>query len=132
MTRVLVVDDEPTVRSQISEFLMKWNFKVSAVGSLAEANREMAAGDVRVLVQDLVLRGEPGDVFEFIRRYCGPGTGREAIAMTGYLAEADLRRVVDAGAFCFFKKPVDLDELLVATWAALERAERTAERGHRS
>jgi DNA-binding NtrC family response regulator len=124
MSRVLVIDDEPTIRRQMCEFLEKWNVDVVGVGNLIEAEREMTTGNVTVVIQDLILREREGDVFEFIGKHCGPDRGREAIAITGHLAQADLRRVVDAGAFCFFKKPVDLDELLIATWAAQQRADR--------
>jgi DNA-binding response OmpR family regulator len=123
MSRILVVDDDPLIRRQICEFLSGWNLDVVGAGTLGDAEREMAGGEVQVLIQDLILIGEPGDVFGFIARHCGPDTAGEAIAITGYLPQADLRRVVDAGAYCFFKKPVDLDELLIATWAAQQRAE---------
>jgi DNA-binding NtrC family response regulator len=113
-----------TIRNQISEFLNKWNVDVVSVDSLAQAEARIAKDDVAVIIQDLFLGGPAADVYDFIQKHCGPDTAREAIVITGHIAKADLRRVVDAGAYCFFKKPVDLDQLLIATWAAQQRAER--------
>lgn len=124
MSQILVVDDEPTIRRQLCDFLGNWNLEVAGVGTLTEAEGAIARGGILVLIQDLILPGENDDVFDFMARHCAPEDGPEAIAITGHLAQADLRRVVDAGAVCFFKKPVDLDELLIATWAAQQRAQR--------
>lgn len=123
MSRVLVVDDEKTIREQFGEFLAKWGVDVVTVGSLVQAEAEIVSGDVGVIIQDLILGGSEAEVYDFIRKRCGPGTGCEAIIITGHVGKANFRRLVDAGAYCFFKKPVDLDELLIATWAAQQRAE---------
>ncbi|MBN8454859.1 response regulator [Accumulibacter sp.] len=126
MSQVLIVDDEATIRNQFRDFLANWNVEVLVAGSLPEAEHLIAGHDVGVIIQDLFLDAPVTQVYEFIEKHCGPDLGREAIVITGYLAKADFRRMVDIGAYCFFEKPVSLDELLIATWAAEGRADRMA------
>ncbi len=126
MSQILIVDDEASIRNQFRDFLARWNVEVQATDSLVEAAQLIAGHDVGVIIQDLILDAPLTEVYEFIERHCGPHTGREAIVITGHLAKADFRRLVDVGAYCFFQKPVSLDELLIATWAAQQRAEQVA------
>ncbi|WP_300455038.1 response regulator [Accumulibacter sp.] len=126
MSQVLIVDDEATIRNQFRDFLAKWNVEVLVASGLQEAEQMIAGHDVGVIVQDLILDAPITQVYEFIGKHCGPDVGREAIVITGHLDKADFRRVADTGAYCFFEKNVSLDELLIATWAAQERADRMA------
>lgn len=65
---VLVVDDDPTVRSFVEGVLDRSGFRVSIAGNIEEAVAKASDDDVAVLVSDLVLGACDGhDVDEAVR-----------------------------------------------------------------
>jgi two-component system OmpR family response regulator len=65
---VLVVDDDPTVRSFVEAVLDRSGFRVSIAGNFKEAVAKATDDDVAVLVSDLVLGDCDGlDVDEAVR-----------------------------------------------------------------
>lgn len=122
MSRVLVFDDEATICSQVERALFGQVDVVTAT-SMAQAEAAIAEDGVSVVIQDLVLPGPKGG-YDFIETHCGPGSGRQAIAITGFVEQANMDRLMDAGAYCFLKKDFDFDELKFATKAAQRAAAR--------
>ncbi len=62
-TRVLVLDDEPSIRLLCRVVFDLEGFEVVEAGSLAEARRALADAKLDVVVVDLNLRGERSDEF---------------------------------------------------------------------
>jgi len=60
--KVLVVDDEPSIRRSLREFLDDFNFAVTSSDSAEEALKLIANNDFHVGIIDLRLPGMNGDV----------------------------------------------------------------------
>ena len=60
MTRLLVVDDESSIRLLYSQELAEAGYEVVAVGSAAEAVTQLEAGEFDLVVLDIKLKNESG------------------------------------------------------------------------
>jgi len=123
-TRVMVVDDEPTVGERLKDFLERSGMEVeSFVDSEAAVSRlEKAAFDV--VVTDLRMAGPSGlDVLVHIRRRKLP---TEVIIITAYANIEDARGADVAGVFEFVQKPFRLAELQSLIGKAARKARRRA------
>jgi len=113
--RVLVVDDEPDARVLLVAVLEGHGAQVKAVGSAAEALREIESDAPDVLVSDIGMPSEDG--YSLIRKV---RTGLKkspkvlpAAALTAYARMEDRSRALMAGFQSHITKPIDPDELLV-------------------
>ena len=59
-TRVLVVDDDPSVRSMLVEYLTQHGYEVRAAASGAAMRAELERGAPAVVLLDIGLPGEDG------------------------------------------------------------------------
>ncbi|HTN86815.1 MAG TPA: sigma-54 dependent transcriptional regulator [Sorangium sp.] len=106
MSRILLVEDEVIIRTELRRLLARHGHDVVEAGSIAEAeaNRDLRAFDL--VLADVRLPGAPGT--ELVGR-CG---GAPVVLMTSY---ATVKAAVDAvkrGAADYLSKPFDHDELL--------------------
>jgi CheY-like chemotaxis protein len=104
--KVLVVEDEPVVRRLVERILGKHGYDVVSAADPGEALELAEAGDIDVLLTDIVMPGMTGTRLaeQFVSRR--PGT--PVIFMTGYTDRPD---ELPAGAPVLLK-PFDADELL--------------------
>ena len=124
---VLVVEDEPTVRSVVERCLAQLGLVVSSAGSVAEARHVLAAGPVDLLVTDLGLPGESGvDLLRSLAAEDRPAT----IVLTGSDDQDAVRSSLDLGAFAYLTKPPTLGGLQIAAVGALRQKD--LETMHRS
>jgi CheY-like chemotaxis protein len=121
MKRVLVVDDEPTLRSVVAEALSDQGYTVETAADSAEALAKVRQHSPDAVVLDLVLPPTEGPAFvEGCRR---EPTGRAVpiavmSAMDGAASAAQQLPVQG-----FVRKPFDLERLLEVVEALLpERA----------
>ena len=106
MSHILVVEDEPIIRTALRRLLERHQYQVSEAGAVHEAVENHNLDDFALIISDLRLPGEPGT--ELIRR--APNT--PVLIMTSY---ASLRSAVDSmklGAVDYIAKPFDHDEML--------------------
>ena len=108
--RVLIVEDEPMIRSLLCEHLGDDGYQLDAVGSIAEARARIEARPPALIVLDLMLPGRSG--WDFLRER------QERAALAGIpvlvISAAPRERLLDAkalGADAFLGKPFDLDVL---------------------
>ncbi len=116
---LLVVDDDPAVRSQLERLYAQSGYAVAAFSS-AEAALRRLDDDIDFVITDIKLPGMDG--VQFIAQVHQRCPGLPVIAITGY---ADIRTAVDVlklGACDFVAKPFDLAAVLESTRAALESA----------
>ncbi|HEX7176502.1 MAG TPA: ATP-binding protein [Pyrinomonadaceae bacterium] len=126
MFRVLLVDDEPSLRFTMSEFLKRDGYEVRAVSDYAEA---AAVGNehVDVAVVDVNLPGGSG--VDLLRQFSGREPYVPVIMITGEPTLSLLPDIVRAGAYDFIAKPVVKDVLLRAVARASEKKRLTEEKG---
>ncbi|HZJ94170.1 MAG TPA: sigma-54 dependent transcriptional regulator [Thiopseudomonas sp.] len=106
MHHILIVEDEPIIRSALRRLLERHNYQVSEAGSVQEAQQQHKIGSFDLIISDLRLPGEPGT--EMIKL----AEPKPVLIMTSY---ASLRSAVDSmrlGAIDYIAKPFDHDEML--------------------
>ena len=123
--KVLVVDDEASVRKVFRRMIAKPTVGVVEAGSLREARAAMKAERCDVLIADIAL--PDGDGLDFVERALESRPDLKAIVLTGKPSRERRRRAKDAGA-AFLDKPVTLEDLAAAVDAAfLGRVRRSQE-----
>lgn len=117
--RVLVVEDEQTVRDVIGRTLERQGYRVVAAASAEEAYAAVAGGArFDLLVSDVVLPGTGGRALsdELVRRY----PGLRVLFVSGYTENAIVHGgELDPGIH-FLQKPFRPVDLLIAVRRALE------------
>lgn len=118
--RVLVVDDDATVRDVVARYLGDAGYRVDLAADGAGAVAAAAAAPPDVVVLDLMLPGVSGlDVCRALRRAPSP----PAIVMLTALGEEDDRvRGLELGADDYVTKPFSARELVLRIGSVLRRA----------
>src|SRR5512132_3108632 len=107
MSRILVVEDEAVIRSELRRLLARAGHEVAEAPSVEEAEGAHALDGFDLVISDLRLPGAPGT--DLIGR-CAP---TPVLIMTSF---ATVRSAVDAmklGAVDYVAKPFDHDELML-------------------
>jgi DNA-binding response OmpR family regulator len=115
---VLAVDDDPSVRQMIVDYLGDNEMRVTAVASGREIADVMARETIDLLVLDLRLPGEDGMQ---IARRLREESGLPIIMLTGLKDEADRVMGLELGADDYLTKPFSPRELLARIRALLRR-----------
>ena len=124
MSRVLVVDDDASVRTVIAQALRRAGHDVMTADSLSAAGRALASGAPDVLVTDVVL--PDGDGLDHARRVAERFPDLPVIVLSARNTLSTAVRATEAGAYEYLPKPFDLDALTLAVAAAAaRRGERT-------
>jgi CheY-like chemotaxis protein len=121
LTRVLVVDDDPSVQHMLVNYLEQHDMRVSSASQRQEATRQFAVAEPNVMILDLRLGQEDGlDLLREIRSR----SDVPVIITTGHCRE-EIDRVValELGADDYVTKPFGLRELLARIRAVLRRRE---------
>jgi two-component system sensor histidine kinase HydH len=119
MPKILLVDDEPSIRFTVSEFLRREGYAAVAAADYDAALASFDAGDFDAAVIDIVLPRKSGVLLleELHRR----SPDLPVVMMTGEPNITILPEIVRAGAYDFLTKPVTKDVLLRAVARAVER-----------
>ncbi len=107
--RILVVDDEATIRNSLVEALVADGYEVDAAETGEEALARTHTGEYDLLLTDLKLPGVSG--LEILKALRNQGRGTPVIMMTAY---GDVDTAVDAmrhGAYDFIAKPFKLSTI---------------------
>jgi two-component system, OmpR family, response regulator MprA len=119
MTRVLVVDDEPSVRTALERALRLESYDVELAGDGREALDRLAAGPLDAVVLDVAMPHVDG--LEVCRRLRGAGDRTPVLMLTARDAVDDRVAGLDAGADDYLVKPFALKELKARLRALLRR-----------
>ncbi len=122
---VLVVDDEPEMRSILQQGLSFHEFEVSAVPSAEEGLAMLRVKEFDVILADIHLNGMDG--IELCRHGSEVQPGIAIIVMTAFGDFDAAVAAMRAGARDFLSKPVDVDVAAMRIFHQIERRKLTRE-----
>ncbi len=120
--KIIVVDDDLRLRSQLERYLGEQGFSVKAVADAAGLDRALERELYDLIVLDLMLPGEDG--LSICRRLRGKGDETAHIAILMLTAKGDdIDRIVglELGADDYLPKPFNPRELVARIHAVLRR-----------
>jgi two-component system response regulator MprA len=124
--RVLVVDDEPALRSAVQRALALERYDVALAEDGRQALDRIAGEEVDAVVLDIAMPHVDG--LEVCRRMRQAGDRTPVLMLTARDAIDDRVAGLDAGADDYLVKPFALRELLARLRALLRRVETPAQR----
>lgn len=112
--KILIVDDQPLVVDELSEFLESSGYPcVRCYNSLDAVERFSEDSQLGLVLCDLDMPGLNGiQLVEELKRLSGKTRVFEAIMLTGHAEKQDVIKALRAGIADYYQKPVDLNELL--------------------
>jgi PAS domain S-box-containing protein len=118
--RVLVIDDELDAREIIASVLEDAGAEVVTAASSADAIKALERFTPQIILSDISMPGEDGITFIHKLRRLPELKDVPALAFTAYAADADRRRVLEAGFNGHVAKPVEPNALVQAIKNALK------------
>jgi signal transduction histidine kinase len=125
MPKVLLVDDEPSLRLTMGEFLKRAGYTVLLAADYESAAVHNAEA-IDVAVIDINLPGKSG--IELLKTLCCNEIYVPVIMITGEPNLSVIPEIVRAGAYDFISKPIIKDVLLNAVARAAEKKRLTDEK----
>jgi DNA-binding response OmpR family regulator len=116
---ILAIDDDPSVRKMIADYLGDNDIKVTVSGTGRDIAQVMARDTVDLVILDLKLSGEDGMQ---IARELRAESDIPIIMLTGRKDEADRVMGLELGADDYLTKPFSPRELLARIRALLRRS----------
>ena len=125
MPNVLLVDDEPSIRLTMGEFLKRAGYSVSTAPDYDSAAAHKIE-DLDVAVVDINLPGKNG--IQLLQKICSADVYVPVIMITGEPNLSVIPEIVRAGAYDFIAKPIVKDVLLNAVGRAADKKRLTDEK----
>ncbi len=116
---ILVVDDEPGVRSMLTAILRDEGYGVSAVGTGEDGVTAAVDGSFDALLLDVWLPGIDG--IETLSRLKANGIDAEVVMISGHGTIDTAVKATKLGAFDFVEKPLSLEKTLLVLRNALRQ-----------
>jgi two-component system response regulator PilR (NtrC family) len=120
--RLLVVDDEPDLRTLYELTLLREGYDVESAGTLEEGwalLQERGPGGFQLVITDMRL--PDGSGLDLLRRLEDAGRGEKAVVITAYGSAENAVEALKAGAYDYLTKPVDLRQFRAVVASALGR-----------
>jgi len=117
--RVLVVDDEASLRLLLGKELAREGYGVDTAGNAEEALARLSEQTYHVVLLDIVMPGMDG--VAVLRRIKEESGGPEVIMLTGNATVENAIECMKLGAFEYVRKPYLLPELVIHIERAMER-----------
>ena len=118
--QVLIVDDEPEMRSVLSDILKDEGCVVDTANSGEQALAKMQEQDFAVVISDLNMKGMPGMTLLKAIKRLHPETN--VIIMTAFGSIESAIEAMKQGAYDYVTKPVKSEEIALTTQKAVREA----------
>ena len=125
MARILVVDDELSMREFLQILLAKQGHAVVTAGDLAGAMERFREVEPDLVVTDLRLGRESG--LDVLRQVKAESPQTEVVMVTAFATAENAVQAMKLGAHDYVLKPFKVDELLLVVGKALEHRALVAE-----
>jgi putative two-component system response regulator len=117
MSRVLVVDDDPQVRTIVRTVLERHGYDCRAAGSAIEAREQLASEEVELVLSDVTMPGESG--IDLARHLRSSHPEVAVLMMSAIDDPAVADRAVELGVHGYIVKPFNISQLLIGVSSAL-------------
>lgn len=115
---VLVVDDEPDLRTLYELTLLREGYQVASAGCLKDASDLLAQHKFDAVITDMRLPDGMG--LELLRWLADAQRSEHCIVMTAYGSAENAVESLKAGAFDYLTKPVDLKQFRSVVASAIQ------------
>jgi len=116
--QVLVIDDEPDLRTLYELTLLREGYRVDSAGSLAEAWQQLQERRFDAVITDMRLPDGLG--LELLQKMSSQQRSERCIVMTAYGSAENAVEALKAGAFDYLTKPVDLRQFRTVVASAIQ------------
>ena len=116
--KIIVVDDEKSICSNVEKILTKGNYEVVRAESADEALEKMAVDSFSLLISDIVMPGKNG--LELLKMVKAQWPLTKAVMMTAYASTDTAVKAIKMGALDYIPKPFTPDELRDTVQRALD------------
>lgn len=116
--QILVVDDEPDLRTLYELTLLREGYQVQTAGNLAEALEQLKLRQFDAVITDMRLPDGLG--LEVLSHLSTAQRSERCIVMTAYGSAENAVESLKAGAFDYLTKPVDLKQFRAVVASAIQ------------
>ena len=117
--RLLVVDDEPDLRTLYELSLVREGYDVECASTVAEAWTMLQNQPYQLLITDMRLPDGTG--LDLLRKLEQAGRHEKAVVITAFGSAENAVEALKAGAYDYLTKPVDLKQFRAVVASALGR-----------
>jgi two-component system response regulator PilR (NtrC family) len=121
---LLVVDDEPDLRTLYELTLLREGYDVESAGTVEEALLHLKDRTYSAVITDMRL--PDGSGLDLLAKLEQSGRREKAIVITAYGSAENAVEALKAGAYDYLTKPVDLRQFRAVVASALGRAPQSA------
>ena len=118
MATLLIVDDDNLVRNTLHQ-LLSASHECHTADRAEQALAYLDIETYDAVITDLSMPGLDGR--ELLRYIQAKHSATPVIVISGRSEESDAQEIIDAGAFAYFAKPFNLDEIEAAVDRAIAR-----------
>lgn len=113
MKKILVIDDEATIRLVFSHILSNEITAVITCKNSKEAREALSRHAFDLVISDIRLGGTRSiEGLELLSHIKNMSPGTKVIIMTGYCSEEMKEDAYRRGAFHYYEKPIDMNHLV--------------------
>ncbi|NML86008.1 sigma-54 dependent transcriptional regulator, partial [Polaromonas sp.] len=118
--RILVIDDEPDLRTLYELTLLREGYRVEAAGDLQQAREHLDAQRFDAVITDMRLPDGLG--LELLRELALKQRTERCVVITAHGSADNAVEALKAGAFDYLTKPVDLKQFRSVVASAIQEA----------
>ncbi len=122
--RILVIDDEPDLRTLYELTLLREGYRVEAAGDLQQARQQLSENRFDAVITDMRLPDGLG--LELLRDMVSQQRSERCVVITAHGSAENAVEALKAGAFDYLTKPVDLKQFRSVVASAVQGAKQAA------
>lgn len=115
---ILVIDDEPDLRTLYELTLLREGYRVEAAGDLAQARQQLESQHFDAVITDMRLPDGLG--LELLREMVKAQRAERCVVITAHGSAENAVEALKAGAFDYLTKPVDLKQFRSVVASAIQ------------
>ena len=120
MSRILVIDDERSIRNTLKDILEYEKYEVDLAEDGPKGLEKIKSGEFDVVLCDIKMPGMDG--IEVLDKLTEMGTDLPVVMISGHGNIDTAVEAIKKGAFDFIEKPLDLNRLLITIRNAMDKS----------